>query len=102
MSTPIQKNSSGLLVIKEDPSAIYEMTPCIRCAKCVEACPVHLMPLNIARLASVENFEETEKYRVSACIACGSCSYICPAHRPLTELVTAAKRELKARSRKAR
>lgn len=101
-TTPVQKNTSGLIVIAQDPSAEYEMTPCIRCGKCIDGCPVHLMPLNIAALALNHRFEETAKYHASACIACGSCSYVCPAHRPLTELVTAAKRELRAAGRKSR
>ena len=102
MSTPIQKNTSGLLVLAENDAAKYEMSPCIRCGKCIHGCPVHLMPLNIAALAIHNRFEDTAKYNAQACIACGSCSYICPAHRPLTEMVVAAKRELRAASRKAR
>lgn len=102
VSTPIQKNTSGLLVLAENDAAKYEMSPCIRCGKCIHGCPVHLMPLNIAALAIHNRFEDTAKYNAQACIACGSCSYICPAHRPLTEMVVAAKRELRAASRKAR
>lgn len=101
-TTPVQKNTSGLIVLSNDTATEYEVSPCIRCAACVSACPVHLMPLNIAAYALAGRFEDTAKYHANACIACGSCSYICPAHRPLTELVTASKRELKARAKRAR
>ena len=101
-TTPVQKNTSGLIVLHKDTATEYEVSPCIRCAKCVHACPVHLMPLNIAAYALAGRFEDTAKYHANACIACGSCSYICPAHRPLTELVTASKRELRASAKRAR
>ncbi len=102
LDVPVQKNSSGILVLKEDPATKYNMSPCIRCAKCLNACPVHLLPLNIAELMAKGRLEDTQKYNAQACIACGSCSYICPAHRPLTELISAAKRELKLLSKKSR
>ena len=101
-TTPVQKNTSGLIVLHKDTATEYEVSPCIRCAKCVHACPVHLLPLNIAAYALAGRFEDTAKYHANACIACGSCSYICPAHRPLTELVTASKRELRASAKRAR
>ncbi|MDO5716454.1 MAG: electron transport complex subunit RsxC [Tissierellia bacterium] len=101
-TVPVQKNTSGVLVLGKDPATEYEMGPCIRCAKCVEGCPVNLLPLTIAQLALKGRFEETAKYHAQSCIACGSCSYICPAHRPLTELITAAKRELKTMAKTAR
>lgn len=100
--TPVQKNSSGLIVLSTDRATQYEVGPCIRCGKCMHVCPVHLLPLNIAAYALAGRFEDTAKYHANACIACGSCSYVCPAHRPLTELVNASKRELKARARKSR
>lgn len=99
---PVQKNTSGVLVLGRDAATKYEMGPCIRCGRCVSACPVHLLPMTIAQLELRGRVEQTARYGAASCIACGSCSYICPAHRPLTELISAAKRELKSLGKKAR
>ena len=70
---------------------------CIRCARCVDACPMGLMPTRIARYSDKGMFEETKAAHALDCIECGCCAYVCPAHLPLTQSIRAAKRELARR-----
>ena len=68
-----------------------EPNPCIRCAKCVSACPMGLEPYLLAKLAAVKNWERAEREEVVSCIECGSCQFTCPAHRPLLDNIRQAK-----------
>ena len=79
------KGTSGVLVltgVKPDVSH-----PCIRCGKCVEACPQRVMPQTLSILAEAERFDLMEEYDIDNCILCGSCSYVCPSKRPIVHLV---------------
>ena len=59
--------------------------PCIRCAKCVDACPMGLEPYLLATLSVVKDYERLEAEEVTSCIACGSCQFTCPSHRPILD-----------------
>lgn len=67
-------------------------SPCIRCGRCVKACPMKLLPANLYRYAQQERYDALEKCHISDCIECGNCTYVCPAHIPLTEHIREAKR----------
>lgn len=97
---PVIKGTSGMLMLTELEAKVPEAEACIRCGKCVDACPVHLQPLFISQFAMKNNVEMAEAYHAADCIECGSCSYICPAKRPLVESIRLMKREVLARRRK--
>jgi electron transport complex protein RnfC len=78
-------------IISDEEAFRKEPQPCIRCAKCVGACPMGLEPYLLAKLAAVKNWERAEKEEVVSCIECGSCQFTCPAHRPLLDNIRQAK-----------
>ncbi|MCT4661646.1 MAG: electron transport complex subunit RsxC [Tissierellales bacterium] len=96
---PVIKGTSGILMLDESESKVPQAEACIRCGKCVDACPVHLQPLFLSQYAMKNLIDEAESMHVADCIECGSCSYICPARRPLVETIRLAKREVIARRR---
>lgn len=92
---PITKTTSGILIFtaKEVKGKTSE-TACIRCGRCVRACPSRLMPTNIAKSVKVGEFETAAQYGALDCIECGSCAYVCPAKIPLLQYIKVAKGEL--------
>lgn len=88
---PICKGSSGVLIMNDKESKRASVQPCIRCAKCVTACPMGLEPFLLSKLSEFENWERAEKEDVTSCIECGSCQFTCPSHRPLLDLVRLGK-----------
>lgn len=97
IDVPIIKGSNGILVITEKEAQPDKVSPCIRCGKCLEVCPVRLQPLFLGGYAIKKNFDKAEEYHALDCVECGACSYICPAKRPLTESIRLAKREIIAK-----
>jgi electron transport complex protein RnfC len=97
---PVIKGTSGILILSEEDARLPEPSACIRCGKCVDACPVNLLPLYISRHALNGNFEAAESYHAMDCIQCGSCSFVCPAKRPLVEAIRLARGEIIAKRRK--
>ncbi len=82
---PTAKGSSGILIMNRKEAKRGEVQPCIRCAKCVSACPMGLEPYLLAALAEHIEFERMEGERIMDCIECGSCQFTCPANRPLLD-----------------
>ena len=68
-----------------------EVQPCIRCAKCVSACPMGLEPYLLATVSAHGDFEKVEKEDVMSCIECGSCQFTCPSNRPLLDYIRLGK-----------
>lgn len=96
---PVIKGTSGITVLSDEEFELEEASACIKCAKCVDACPVNLLPLFLAQAAEHQLFERAEKYHAADCIECGCCSYICPARRPLTQWIRLAKAEVMQRQK---
>jgi len=88
---PVVKGTSGIVIIPEDESSRPEMMPCIRCAKCVIACPLNLEPYLLMTLSEKGEFERAGRERINDCMECGSCSYTCPARRPLLDYIRLGK-----------
>lgn len=93
-SVPLVKSSNGLVVVGERHDALYTESACIRCNRCVEVCPMHLMPWSLERCWRVGDVKGCQRFHAQSCINCGCCSYICPAARPLAEKITEAKNML--------
>jgi electron transport complex protein RnfC len=100
LDVPVIKGTSGILVLTKQEVEMPEPGPCIRCGKCVEACPMRLMPLFISAYALKGDYERSEKLHAMDCIECGCCSYICPARRPLVQSIRTAKRVITERRRR--
>lgn len=98
---PVIKGTTGILVQKESEVIKEEEGPCIRCASCVNVCPVNLSPTEIYRFVELEDYDMVDAMDVDSCIECGSCSYICPASIPLTQQFKYAKAELRKRRKKS-
>ena len=91
LNAPVTKGTSGILLIGKEEGTRQPARNCIRCAKCVAACPMGLEPYLLARLAMADLLERLEEERVMDCIECGSCSYTCPSARPLLDYIRLGK-----------
>ncbi len=83
-SMVINKGSNGIVVLSKKDSKIPEEGPCIRCGRCVTACPIGLNPYRLKYFCDAEDLKAAGENNVMECIVCGSCSYVCPARRYLT------------------
>lgn len=101
LDIPVIKGTSGILVLSEEEARLPEPSNCIRCGKCVETCPINLMPVNISAYSLANRHDLAEAANAMDCIECGSCSFVCPAKRPLVDSIRVSKREILARRKKA-
>ncbi len=99
LEVPVQKTGTSILLMLKDEVARWEPTACIRCGRCVRACPSFLMPVSLAQLADSGEFDEFIRLYGMECIECGCCSYVCPAKRRLTQSLKHGKREVNAARR---
>lgn len=97
---PVIKGTSGILVLTDAEVSIHEIKPCIRCGRCVDVCPVNLMPLTIGSATEKGYLDKAEAFHAVDCIECGCCSYVCPAKRPLTQWIRVSKGEILAKAKK--
>jgi len=98
-SAPVMKATSGILVLTENEINDHEETPCLRCGKCVDVCPLNLIPTKLARLSSLEKFEDAEQLGITVCMECGTCTYTCPANLPLVQWIRFGKQRVMALQR---
>ncbi|MDO9599893.1 MAG: electron transport complex subunit RsxC [Azoarcus sp.] len=100
LDIPIIKGSGGLLALVESELATRpEPGPCIRCASCVSACPIGLVPLEMAALIRSGDLKASVEIGLKDCIGCGTCSFVCPSQIPLVQYFNHAKGELAAQDR---
>ncbi|NLH55598.1 MAG: electron transport complex subunit RsxC, partial [Rikenellaceae bacterium] len=84
VEAPVTKGTSGVILFPSKESLRGEAQPsCIRCGKCVSACPMGLEPYLLNQLAQRRLYDRMEPERVVDCMECGSCSFVCPANLPL-------------------
>ena len=100
LDVPTTKTSSSLLAFTRDPVSNEEITPCINCGRCVDACPELLVPSRLAQFADNAQEAMFDKWNGMECIECGSCSYTCPARRPLAQSIRSMKKVILANRRK--
>lgn len=94
-STPIIKNTNAIIAFSEKDSAPAKPQPCIRCGRCVNACPFSLNPPLIAKALAGKDTDALYKLGADVCMECGCCAFVCPANRPIVQNNKIAKAELK-------
>ena len=99
-NTPVTKGTSGLTVMTHDEVRAGEETTCVRCGRCVDVCPMRLVPTKIAMASRFQDVALSRRFNIMACFECGSCAYTCPAHIPLVQLIRAGKARVVASDRK--
>lgn len=100
LNIPITKTNSALLCLTKDEVAANEESPCIRCGKCVSACPSNIVPVMMMKAALKRDCEKFEKVNGMECMECGSCTFVCPAKRPLTQAFKDMRKLVMANRRK--
>jgi len=91
LQTSVVKHTNALLAFDRESAIMPAEGPCIRCGKCVQACPMNLLPLYLNLHSLKGNVDELKKYNTNDCIECGSCSYVCPAKRHLVQSIRLGK-----------
>ncbi len=97
---PICKQNNAILAFDDRKDLIKKERDCIRCGRCVDVCPMSLMPTSIERYSRAKDAEKLKDLNVMVCMECGSCSYACPSGRPLVQYMRLAKQVLREESAK--
>ena len=91
---PVTKGTSGVLLLTEDELPNPKASACVRCGRCIGACPMSLTPLDMVAELKADNFAKAAEMGVMDCLLCGSCAYVCPAAIPLTQYFDWGKQEI--------
>ncbi len=97
---PVTKGCSGIVALGNEAMEPKE-SPCIRCGRCIDACPMKLIPTKIDANVRLDQFDEAEKLGAMNCLECGACTYTCPAKRSLTQSCRVAKNTINRRKKLA-
>jgi electron transport complex protein RnfC len=82
---PVLKQNNAFLVFDEKDAKTMEPTACISCGRCVNACPMNLMPTKLESATIYKNVDMLKEFNVMTCMECGCCSFVCPANRKLVQ-----------------
>ncbi len=93
---PVLKQNNGILAFDENEARMSEPTACIRCGRCVEGCPMNLIPTQLEKFSNSKDIEGLKEYDVMDCMECGTCAFNCPAGRPLVQSIRLGKGLVKA------
>lgn len=96
---PVMKATSGILVLTADEVNEHPETACLKCGKCVEVCPLGLIPTRLARFSQLERFDDAEDFGITTCMECGTCTFTCPANIPLVQWIRLGKQKVLALQR---
>lgn len=102
LDMPIMKGTSGILCLTKEGAVLPDSSNCIRCGRCVQACPMELIPCKLDSLANRSELEDFESFNGLDCIECGCCTFVCPAKKHLVQSIRTAKRAVIANKKKAK
>ena len=91
LDVPVTKGASGLTALSQTEVRKADETTCVRCGRCVDVCPVGLVPTKIALASKAGDMALAQRYHIIACMECGCCAYVCPASIPLVQLIRLGK-----------
>ena len=97
LDLPVTKGTSGITVLTRDDVKKAAETACVRCGRCVDVCPMNLVPTKLAVAARNQAPDVAETYHITACVECGCCAYTCPASLPLVQLIRMGKAQVAAK-----
>jgi electron transport complex protein RnfC len=101
LETPIQKNTSGIILMTREETIAKDEGPCIRCGRCIRNCPCTLSPVIMNNSLDAGDLDYAVKAGLSDCIECGSCTYVCPARIKLVQRFRVGKQRLRLRQQAA-
>ena len=99
ITAPLIKGCSGITVLSGKEATRGQELSCIKCGKCVEACPMGLEPYLLAKLGRMQKWDIAEEHNGADCIECGCCTYTCPSYLPLLDYIRLAKQAVAANMR---
>ncbi len=94
LEVPVIKGTSGITVLPKAEVNVKSYGPCIRCGRCIDACPMKLQPSYIGLYIEKGHYQDAKEYNLMDCFECGSCTFVCPSNRPMVQWVKKAKKEL--------
>jgi Na+-translocating ferredoxin:NAD+ oxidoreductase subunit C len=100
LDVPVVKGTSGILLFTEEMVVKSEHMACMRCAKCVDHCPMSLYPNYIGIHAENGQYDKAVEWGAMDCFECGICVYVCPSNRPIVRFVRDTKKEMAERAKK--
>jgi len=100
VDVPSTKTTSGILIFDKEHAVIDEPVYCIKCGKCVDVCPIKLLPVYLSSHAEHGNLDKIKELNVMDCIECGACSFVCPSKRRLLEGIRLGKNRIRSMKQK--
>lgn len=94
LNITVTKGTSGITVLTHGDLKAVEETACVRCGRCVDVCPLNLVPTRLALASRYQDWDMARRYHLMACCECGCCAYVCPAAIPLVQLMRMGKAQL--------
>jgi Na+-translocating ferredoxin:NAD+ oxidoreductase subunit C len=101
LDVPVTKGTSGIVALTADEVRHPPETACVRCGRCVDVCPLHLVPSRIALAARHKDWDLARRHHMLACMECGCCAMVCPASIPLVHLIRMGKPQMLKETQKA-
>ena len=100
LEAPVVKATNSILCLLKDENGAAENPVCLRCGKCVEACPMRLQPLYLYRYVNANRLDQLDKLNLMDCMECGSCAFTCPGKLPLVEKFRLGKKMMREAAKK--